>query len=163
MGLDIIAYSGVEPVLGSSLDSKNFDTDKYIYIDDLSGQNKAFPHRADDITSYSFYTFDKSYSFRAGSSSTYTEWRSHLLDFSAAKGRDFEELIEFSDCEGVLGTAVCKKLYDDFVRNQSEIQTFYNLTFKDHPPFLNTIGMSTYLGFMTAFGVAKDDGLLIFS
>ncbi len=65
--------------------------------------------------------------FRAGSYGGYNAWRNTLCqtvygilaeEFWATKPNDFTgpfaEIINFSDCEGFLGTSICSKLADDF-------------------------------------------------
>jgi hypothetical protein len=80
------------------------------------------------------YFYERHPSFRAGSYSGYGAWRrslSHLMlnvapetiwdkpeDF---KGKPFVELINFSDCEGYLGTDVCAKLAKDFEDHRGKV------------------------------------------
>lgn len=72
--------------------------------------------------------------FRAGSYSGYNEWRRELClmalgvepevvwqNYEDYKGRPFVELINFSDCEGTIGPAVSRKLYNDFLEQETKI------------------------------------------
>lgn len=113
MGLDVTAYKNItwlEPV-----GSEDDDYDLRIVAGD-------FAERATDIKD-GYYSYSDSHGFRAGSYGGYNEWRNELAilaGFESAKdawSKDsgpFWELINFSDCEGTLGTITCKKLLFDF-------------------------------------------------
>lgn len=113
MGLDVTAYKNItwlEPV-----GSEDDDYDLRIVAGD-------FAERAADIKD-GYYSYNDSHGFRAGSYGGYNEWRNELAilaGFESAKdawSKDsgpFWELINFSDCEGTLGTITCKKLLFDF-------------------------------------------------
>lgn len=132
MGLDITAYSQIKKLPdvynkdGEPLDPKTLEPIETDYF--KSYLNSSFPGRADDVEDGECYTYADSFGFCAGSYSGYNGWREQLAEMAgypsidnshaegswkAAKG-PFYELIYFSDCEGVLGTATCKKLLADF-------------------------------------------------
>lgn len=88
--------------------------------------NSDFPHAAKDIIPNAVYTFEEKYGWHSGSYSGYNQWRSLISQVAGWEndqdawdngqvGDPFFELIMFSDCEGTLGTQVCKKLLQDFI------------------------------------------------
>lgn len=141
MGLDITAYEGLTKLEGvkyiegevynHSLEA--LDYDDYALV---AHHNPYFPGRADDLDDKGVYNAADSFGFRAGSYGGYNAWRNQLAKLAGYPegtyreyGRDwpshcvacwdgaegpFSELIHFSDCEGVLGAAVSKKLAADF-------------------------------------------------
>jgi len=113
MGLDVTAYKNIKWL--RPIDRENDDYDLRIDISD-------FAERAEDLKDGD-YSYSDSYGFRAGSYSGYNSWRNELAllaGFGSAKNAwtkdsgPFWELINFSDCEGTLGTFTCKKLLLDF-------------------------------------------------
>ena len=133
MGLDISFYSNigaaVDPALldedGEFIDWKNEDEHVRIYAND------DFPERADGMTS-GYYVGESNGGFRAGSYGGYNRWRSELC--VAALGcapidiwngdvteGPFYELINFSDCEGVIGPKTSAKLAKDFADWEDKI------------------------------------------
>ncbi len=116
MGLDVTAYKNIEwlePISPEKDESSDYDL--RIVLDD-------FKERASDIKD-GYYSYTDEYGFRAGSYGGYNSWRNELAvlaGFESAKdawSKDsgpFWELINFSDCEGTLGTLTCKKLLFDF-------------------------------------------------
>jgi hypothetical protein len=149
-----------------------------------------FPIQMGDLKEgYYFYT-DRSH-FRAGSYSGYNAWRDLLAqlvygvsaetiwnDSEGYAGKPFYELINFSDCEGVIGTVVCTRLYGDFVAHYEKAKDRYEHArqeremkieeMKKNYPMI--VGMShehyfldTYEEFMNAFETAaRDNGALQF-
>ncbi|GGP21625.1 hypothetical protein [Silvimonas iriomotensis] len=129
MGLDIFAYKALHAVKKRSDDD---DGDELIAF----YKNPDFAGRADDIDESSLYEAQDSVEFRAGSYSWYNWWREQLARIAgypavAAPGGQsqapshaqgawnatsgpFWELIHFSDAEGVIGTAISRKLAADF-------------------------------------------------
>ena len=94
--------------------------------------NDHFAARADGITEGCYVVNGETLSFRAGSYSGYNEWRSTLCllvlgvpasavfaDPGNYEGRPFYELINFSDCEGVIGPKTCAKLARDFAAHRA--------------------------------------------
>jgi hypothetical protein len=168
MGLDITAYSKIKPA-PNALDDKGelIDWDNHFQ----ANLNPDFPGRADDVEDGKAYSFEKEYRFRAGSCSGYDMWREQLAKMAgypavklshgssamrhdagawAASGGPFWELINFSDCEGTLGTAVCKKLLADFDQFASDAE-------KDDSYF-----KERYRDWHKAVKLAADDGCIDF-
>jgi hypothetical protein len=135
MGLDITAYSKVE-LLETLPDYDAYyekyeddsDTTQYVYAD------QDFPARLTPIVGGGVYKIHGERSgFHAGSYSGYGEWRNDLalmalgLEARAVwnnragfAGCAFYELIDFSDCEGIIGTTAAQKLAADFDRFQDK-------------------------------------------
>ena len=143
MGLDISVYENLKLVKCPTEDEK--DNLFHIYT--------GFPEQLDDIIDGSYYQYDynSDLSFRAGSYGGYNYWRNQLAElagYGSAKfvwdenndlgeKRYFVELINFSDCEGVIGPKTSEKLYKDFIqfdnRAKEVDEIFYNIycCFKD--------------------------------
>ncbi len=112
---------------------KTVDYDDYAFVAHI---NANFPGRADDMEDGGVYKAAESFSFRAGSYGGYNMWRDRLAKLAGYPegtyeqyGKDypsycvacwngaqgpFAELIHFSDCEGVIGAAISRKLAADF-------------------------------------------------
>ena len=139
MGLDITAYRQIEKLdavfdaHGEPIDPQTrepLDYDMRAYINDN------FPGRANEIEDRAIYRSKDSFGFRAGGYGGYNSWRdelakiagwplrqyerhgrpwdSHCIECWNGKDGPFSELINFSDCEGVIGAAVSAKLAKDF-------------------------------------------------
>jgi hypothetical protein len=139
MGLDISAYrkitkidavfdAGGEPIDPTTREPVEYDMQAY--------KNDEFPGRADDIEDRAVYRAEDSLGFRAGAYSTFNRWRdelaklagypigqyeqygkmwdSHCVACWEGQVGPFSELINFSDCEGIIGSAVATKLAKDF-------------------------------------------------
>lgn len=144
MGLDVIGMRGLTPS----------DEDDGVYIQPC----EPFTDRADGLTP-GWYTAEKIYHFRAGSYTSYYYWRSDLCraaigvsptDIWSGDVTDgpFIELINFSDCEGVIGPETSSKLAKDF-------RDCRNLMPND-PDF-----MRVYDNFHKAFEMAAQNGAVL--
>lgn len=164
MGLDITAYKQIQKV--EAIDDGG---DFYVKgTDDLvdfhATINPDFKERAEDIEDNSCYSAVDSFGFKAGSYGGYNAWRNSLariagykkvdgrFDSGAWESREgaFYELINFSDCEGVIGSSVSKKLYQDF------------LSFDEKATQEGEYFYPTYINFMTAFKFASESGAVDF-
>lgn len=166
MGLDCTAYKNIKKINEEDIrydeykDEEGNVVDKYpnngivFYINDIS-------HAAKDIDGKAVYSYEESYGWRAGSYSGYNSWRNNLAKLAGWEsdhdawengklGDSFYELINFSDCEGTLGTEVCKKLLKDFIEFEDKVNKndtyFYNL----------------YLEWKKAFTIAAENGAISF-
>lgn len=156
MGLDVSAYRKIEPV-----ECGRYDECYPAHINlHVTGD---FPVHADGLRSgcYVGETFDGPLPSR--SYSGYNRWREWLSraalgvtpeevwdDPEQFAGRPFCELINFSDCEGVIGTQTSAKLAKDF---------------KDHREIIkdaDAFDAQTFLEFLTAFEFASDNGAVVF-
>ena len=164
MGLDISAYSKIKQ-------EKHGD----IYI----GHDK-FGTRP-DLSEGEYAESDDSvyHGFRAGSYSGYNQWRENLsmaihgvmpsiIWNSPEKyaGKEFFEIINFSDCEGCFGPKFSAKLHADFVNNRdkfvSVMETRYGKASVSEFSEAS-YAIRIYDDFMKSFEIAKDSGVLIFS
>ena len=123
MGLDITAY---RKIIRIELPE---GTEPYNYRAFTACLNGDFPGRADDITDGAVYLKSEEFHFRAGSYSGYGEWRRRLAGLAGYVDPEavwnggvatgpFFELINFSDCEGIIGTSVSAKLAKDFADHE---------------------------------------------
>lgn len=104
----------------------------YVYPD----INPHFPGREEGVEDVP-YTFDESIHFRAGSYSGHSAFRQHIctmlglgefMSWIRAQTVDthgpFEEFLNFSDCEGVIGPVVSKKLAKDFLEHEKTAREY---------------------------------------
>lgn len=107
--------------------------------------------------------------FRVGSYSAYNWWREQLSRFALGvepntvwedpdrfSGRPFVELINFTDCDGRIGTQLAAKLAADF-RSHEDKATGFAAGLDGGDGFL-----SVYREFAVAFEVAAQQGALAF-
>lgn len=176
MGLDVSAYKKLSP----ATDAEAFDADgelKWEGDADLFVQpyiNKHYPERAADIKHRQAYRYGESESFWSGAYSRYNRWREQLAELAGYQETEaerygqaiksfaetvwrnpipgpFMELINFSDCEGVIGTTVSKKLAKDFADFQEKADAHECDHFK-----------AKYKEWREAFEFASDAGLVEF-
>jgi len=168
MGLDIAVYSKVFQVSDLPYVGEEIDWDK---VDDTDGivvvKNRLCDDLAADLAE-GIYGSQKSWRFRAGSFSGHKAFKDFLsvtfIGVSADKiwadpeqyaAAPFVQLVNFSDCEGVIGATVSKKLYADFVVNEERF-----LTATSMPGDLNEWRRNCYSNWKRAFELAKDDGCI---
>lgn len=157
MGLDITAYGSYEEVENPTV--KELEDGRVISI----GNDPLFDDRGDRLRDALYVRLPdaSSISFRAGSCSTYNDWRWWLCLRALASSpvkvwhnpeeyadKPFYELIHFTDCDGFIGPDTCAKLYKDFCAHQIEGEDWH---------------LSLYGKFKTAFDWAKDNGFVRFS
>lgn len=155
MGLNITAYSNIK----KEVNRENMDLDEcyennwtYFYI---HTDKDCYQHI--DIDSEYAYSYDDSVKMRAGSYGGYNSWRNLLREFSKTLPVDadgyyaFYELINYSDCEGVIGTMCSTKLYKDF----SDYEEQANLYFQDYD-------LTKYMEWKTMFEFASNNGAVMF-
>lgn len=156
MGLDIVALREVQWHPPAD------DWDYHVFRS--AHPNPYFADRADGLKD-GLYSFTSDYSFRAGSYGGYNRWREWLSalalgvapekvwnDYETWVGSPFVELIDFSDCEGLIGPKTSEKLAQDF-------ETFLAVAERDRDDYY----LTTYRHFANAFGMASHDGLVQFS
>jgi hypothetical protein len=171
MGLDVVAYNGIEKVdpelHGGKLD---FNTDDIWELCDEHGwfipSTCGFEEHGKGVEDTP-YTSEGEISFRAGSYGSYNGWRNSLAVFAGYGsaqdvwemdhpwGTPFIELINFSDCEGVIGPDLCKKLSEDFTSKRKDAIVF---ALEHNDDWF----MRTYDDFMEALTFASDRGILVF-
>ena len=158
MGLDIVAFNKIEPVKELKKDGENESSINLDYV------RQTFPHVVPDLIKNKYYLIDEAKSFRAGSYSFYSLWRQELSLFAIQQKikvdkfelLPFEEMINFSDCEGLIGPAISEKLYKDFL-------IFEKLAEKHNPKKMNQEDwLANYQDFKEAFGAARRKGAVLF-
>src|SRR5262249_17833337 len=131
MALDITAYCELTPAPDAPRDVqgcanyREFFELSQTYIDSTE---RLWPGSAEGLSA-GVFRFGRAFHFRAGSYSNYNWWRDQLSrmahELSAHEfwlieprakvtRRAFVELIDFSDCEGIIGPVVADKLARDF-------------------------------------------------
>lgn len=167
MGLDITAYSKAELI--DTLPNYDAYWEKYGQGDDddlnyVHG-NPDFPDRIAPIVANGVYKIHGDrFGFRAGSYSGYGQWRNELAELALGvpakqvwtnragyAGCAFYELIDFSDCEGVIGTVACAKLAADFDRFHGKADQHEDEYFR-----------RKYADWRKAFHLAADGGYVDF-
>lgn len=157
MGLDIIAYSKLKKneylSTMSEEDREDLDINCLIMSPVLTEIDEAFPGRAEPLKyNGDVYDCENYVCISIGSYGTYGWFRRALEAFS--ENRDcFNELIDFSDCEGVIGSVVSEKLYEDFSSNKKLFEMWVH---KDE------LLLQMYRKFESAFEIAKDGGAVEF-
>jgi len=179
MGLGIWYYSKAIEFVGD---------DPYDYVDHACNP-VVFKYQLGSFILDKIYTRSEDSiegSFNAGSYSGYNTWRNQLaimagydsadevfksfdsesrllklkkLNGDEVKMKPFYELIYFSDCEGIIGPEICKKLYQDFVDFDNKAKTYSKANYDS---YRNTYFYDKYLEWKDAFEVASDNGLVSF-
>lgn len=169
MGLDITAYKSIVPAPDAVVDEDGNPVDypKFVRVrsETINIVEKIWPGRSAGLAP-AIYSFGESFYFRAGSYSGYSWWRNALSQAVLGKNASDAwhsdergpcvELINFSDCEGVIGPKVCAKLKTDFVMNlQRAFEYATRMTRDDREYF-----MRAYMDWTWAFEFAADDGFV---
>ncbi len=175
MGLDVSAYSKLQKIDclynedGEPVDPvTRQEIDEFVKI----FHDPNFPGRADEFEDRACYSYEDSDGLHAGGYGGYNHWRNDLAKlagyplgqyeqygkmwdsycvacWNGATG-PFSELINFSDCDGVIGTAVSRKLADDFAKFQSAADAIGGLF------------AEKYAGWRKLFELASNDGCVRF-
>lgn len=157
MGLDIRAFRKITAGDETVRDEDGDVTEGWFtfYV------NPDFPERADGLKDDCPYKAEEEFHFRAGSYGGYNQWRNDLAltvgwksaeDAWAATSGPLWELINFSDCEGVIGPTTSKKLADEFANFQSQADAHPDDRFR-----------YLYSCWRKAFEMASDDGCVRFA
>lgn len=155
MGLDIIACKKLRKVFNPERDDEGYLVDEsLIDIDEgvMNWLNDVFPGRTDGLT-VGYYDYQEKTEFHAGSYSGYNWWREKLRQFKGDVA--FQELIEFSDCDGYIGPVTSKKLAKDFADYEKEAKK--SVVNND-----DEYWFEMYQEWKTAFELAADDGVVCF-
>jgi hypothetical protein len=118
---------------------------------------------------YEYTAASEQYAFRVGAYSYYSLWREFLSQLALGvepsavweeserfAGRPFVELIDFTDCDGRIGTRLAAKLAADFRAHAAKAEEFA-ATLEDDGDFINN-----YRDFTRAFELAAQQGALAF-
>jgi len=164
MGLDISVYTKIQKIT----DLKKIENGDYFAHVTIS--NDEYDSSFDIEEGY-YDGIGVRHHFRAGSYSGYNLFRNTLSKSILGvpdetvwekseeyKGKPMYEIISFSDCEGCMGPAVCKKLHNDFVENREKFVQY-----------LKSVGggsvdhyCSIYDDFTKGFRMVSNEGILIF-
>lgn len=163
MGLDIIAYSKLKKneclSAISEEDRKDLDINCLIMSPLLTEIEKAFPGRAEPLKyNGDIYTCGSHKEYSIGAYGTYG-WFRQVLETFSEDCDCFDELINFSDCEGVIGSAVSEKLYEDF---SSNAESFEQWVYQKYSVVEGELLLRIYYKFESAFEIAKDGGAVEF-
>lgn len=153
MGLDITAYKNIRKV-----DIPEGNEGEYHFSNTGFTQSNMTDFENEEIQ----IVFDEDFSFRAGAYSSYNKFRNELclaangikdetLWASKDENLKFYWLINFSDCDGYIGTSYCKILYDEFCKYEEDIKSKLNECYH-----LN------YNNFKKAFKLGSNNGLVDF-
>jgi hypothetical protein len=172
MGLDITVCSKAE-LIDTQPEYQAFE-DKYDWDDEtlryIHPSRQDFPERIPPIVPGGVYKIHGEIEGMAcGAYSAYNRWRNALSWFAlsvpastvwgnreAYRGKPFYELIDFSDCEGVIGTDTAKKLAADFAACQDAARR-HAATIEDGEYWLRKYGE-----WRKAFEIAADGGFVEF-
>jgi hypothetical protein len=141
MGLDVSAYKGLKKLDAVyDVDGEPIDPQTREPVGDhfIAYVNHDFPGREVPLEDRCAYSYEDCESFWSGAYSRYNRWREQLAKFAGypaepytqygntsmrcdaaawagkCEGMPFVELVNFSDCEGVIGSEVSAKLARDF-------------------------------------------------
>jgi hypothetical protein len=157
MGLDITAYRNLAPVANPEFDEynelKNWETE-WLPGTSMDWSESVWEGRGEGVNAHTVYTWEDCFDFRAGSYSGYGWWRDKLEEIS--DGESFQELINFADNEGVIGSVVSQKLYTDFIKNYDKAEE-HSKKINDGEYWLNK-----YDCWMKAFDMARYNGAVDF-
>lgn len=159
MGLKITAYSQVKFLRSKSQREEVWkDSETWLY------RANGFVERMEPLEE-GMYSFGEEFDFIAGSYSGYNNWRSNLADMMGTTDQaaweesyngPFHLLINFSDCEGTLGTEACVSLKADFDLYAEKARVFAE-SIQDGEYWLEK-----YLAWQKAFTLAADQGAVKF-
>ena len=71
-------------------------------------------------------------------------------------------MINFSDCEGILGTGVCKKLYPQLLENRNKFESYLENRFSDGGDEVRW-EMATYDDFLEGFRLGSENGIVVYT
>jgi hypothetical protein len=162
MGLNISAYRGLKMAIGNGkAEDGEIDYDRYFHAWGVDCTESACPGRAGSIVQDAIYEYKERIDFRAGSYTYYLGFRDWLAQLAGYKSlveywmndnpnADFYELINFSDCEGVIGSVAAGELLNDF---QKHTATVNQMTAQcDYP--------ETFVAWKRACELAADNGAI---
>lgn len=186
MGLDIVAASRLEfagplprgralHALAEEFEARGEELYETYFV--VSGNRPA--HRArlrgTRVGLYTYGRGSRTFGFRAGSYTTYNWWRNELCLFAhGAAAEDvwaerhkyrraaFYELIDFTDSDGRIGTAVCAELAADFAAHARRARPFALTVDVADAPDAGAYWLETYRNFARAFELAANGGALRF-
>lgn len=165
MGLDVIVFKGLKKI--GTINPSDYESyyenhendEKWIPGPEMEWSESIWTGRGEPYESYGIYDIDKLYHYHIGSYSTYNWWRNYLeqfVDNNFTNNTVFQELIDFADNEGVIGSVVSEKLYNDFSSNNEKAKNFSNNI------DLGEKWLEIYYIWEEIFYIAKDNGAVEF-
>ncbi|MBU8594050.1 hypothetical protein [Bacillus subtilis] len=158
MGLDIRVFKNLTVVENPQLDEdgavENWETE-WTPGESMKWSEEHFPGCGEGVDPDKVYTWEESFSFRAGSYSGYGWWRRKLEEFKGDTA--FQELINFADNEGTIGPVVSKKLAKDF-NEHADAAREYARTLGD----TGEVWLYLYDDWKKAFEMAAENGAVDF-
>ncbi len=162
MGLDITAYSQLKDT-GRPIDWAVDEVNAYI-----PHNHQDFAKRCVEFTPGNAFEYEGELHAHIGRYIAFGQWREKLAVLAgyspvigsyrpysagawASTEGPFWELINFTDCDGVLGTAVCQKLAKEFTDYEASARLLGDEDF-----------LYTYLQFKAAVELASDGGAVVF-
>lgn len=157
MGLDIRAFRGLKEVENPKYDEYgellNWET-QWNPGAGMEWSESVWPGKGKPVNPKSVYEWEDIFKFRAGSYSGYNWWRDRLNEFAGNVA--FQELIDFADNEGVIGSELSKKLFEDFQAYHDKAEE-YSKTITD-----GMFWFERYCNWEKAFEMAKEGGAVEF-
>jgi hypothetical protein len=171
MGLDISAYrqlTKVRPLFASEKENYEVEDETENSVAFYNLNDEDFPKQPEGIESFTLYEAAEEMGFRAGSYSGYNSWRNELAKVAGFKsdqdawehgkfGDPFYEVINFTDCDGVIGPKFAAKLAKDFADNQERAEAHAKTLGTDAEWFIGK-----YAEWREAFEMAADNGAVRF-
>ena len=162
MGLDITSISKIE----------KSEKEKGFYIN----RGNKYVARHDYTEGWYVATEDSScHEFRAGSYSGHNNFRKLLVEAihgveiehfwhneEEYEGAPFYEMLNFSDCEGVIGVEESKKLHEDFVLHRGIFEDFVRSQYDKTNISIRAEYMELYDDWLKSFNIAADKGAVLF-
>ncbi|HHU0754578.1 TPA: hypothetical protein ACT918_002402 [Enterobacter hormaechei subsp. xiangfangensis] len=171
MGLDITAYSNIKRLDahlnddGEAVNNSNGEQVEEYYFH--VWKNPSFPGRADELVDGAVYTYEDCTGHGVGYGGYYW-WRNELAEmagypvgeYEGGHGKEanhfggvlnsdscpFYELINFSDCEGFIGTAVATKLLADFKTFHDKAEEIGDRFFEQYKHWQSAMEMASSNG-----------------
>lgn len=159
MGLDITAYRNLHKIDNAVLDEDGCPKDwknQWKPGGGMKWSESIWPGNGAPIDVDAVYAWEEAYHFRAGSYSGYNRWRECLNRFKGDEA--FQELIDFADNEGVIGSVLAVKLRDDFQKHYNEAIKYDKTINELYPGWF----IDSYRDWMKAFEMAAVNGAVDF-
>jgi hypothetical protein len=158
MGLDCTAYSDITRVPDKEHDADGVPIDDRVQAD----VHPHFTEQALGLINGAVYSYADAMGFRAGSYGSYNQWRRELAGIAGYtpealwEGQvpddvPFASLVNFSDCEGVIGPVVSKRLLTEF-------ETFDSIASEQ----MSSYDYEKYKTWTKAFRMAANNGFVDF-
>ncbi|WP_432372359.1 hypothetical protein ACRPHP_16695 [Pantoea allii] len=173
MGLDITAYSDIKKLNatldddGEAIDNATGEALQWDGMWFSTWVNPDFPGRADDVEDGAVYSYQDCTGHSIGYGGHYW-WRNKLAEIAgyplteqvqygrietchfagatSAESGPFFELINFSDCEGVIGTAISRKLAKDFADFEEKAKSEGGHFYENYQHWKNAFDMASNNG-----------------